>query len=482
MTKLHILIADDERPARFGLAKALASPDHVIHEAADGRQAVDCIRGNAIDLVFLDLNMPVLDGQGVLRELAGETGLPEIIVVSASDRIDVAVEALRTGAADYLTKPYEVERVRSIAARTLEKMRLQGQVTQLQQQLDQQTGCGAMLGVSRPMRELFALVTRAAQAPVDLLIRGETGTGKELVAREIHRLSPRASGPFVAVNTAAIAESLAESELFGHVRGAFTGADRDREGVFEQAHGGTLFLDEIGDMPGPAQTKILRALQQRTIQPVGSSRTVQVDVRVISATHQDLEAGIAEGRFRQDLYYRIKGLELRLPPLRQRREDILLLANYFLERYQVRISAENPVVRNAGHQEAAEATSGRAALHFSQDAVNALLAYSWPGNVRELEQSVTAAASLAIEPVLHARDLRLPVRTDLPQAFADFDALLKLPLSEAKSQLVESFERLAVQAALEAHAGNVSAAARQLGIHRQSLQQKMAQLGIVRPV
>jgi DNA-binding NtrC family response regulator len=319
MTRLNILVADDERPARHGMVKALAHADYEIAEADDGRAALEAIRGGAFDLVFLDLNMPRLDGRGVLRELAGAARLPEIIVVTANDSVQSAVECLRAGAADYIAKPYEIAQLRAIAARALRRLRLEQRVEQLQQQLDHQTGCGAMLGASRAMRDLFALIGRAAAAPVDVLICGETGTGKELIARELHRLSPRAAGPFVAVNTAAIAESLAESELFGHVRGAFTGADRDRTGVFQQAHGGTLFLDEIGDMPLAAQAKILRALQERAVQPVGSTQAVAVDVRVVSATHQDLTAAVAEGLFRQDLYYRVKGVELRVPPLRGRR-------------------------------------------------------------------------------------------------------------------------------------------------------------------
>jgi DNA-binding NtrC family response regulator len=316
-----------------------------------------------------------------------------------------------------------------------------------------------MVGVSRPMRELYEQMTRAAKAPVDVLICGETGTGKELIAREIHRMSARAAGPFVAVNTAAIAESLAESELFGHVRGAFTGASGDRRGVFEEAHSGTLFLDEIGDMPLPAQAKILRTLQERTVQPVGSSRTVSVDARVVSATHQNLNEAIVAGQFRQDLFYRIRGVELRVPPLRSRREDILLLANYFLERSRIR--------------------SGQPAASLTADAVERLIGYHWPGNVRELEQAISGAAAMVDGEAISAGDLNLATSAPLgaPSMPAD---LVGLPLSEAKARLVESFERAAIIAALEQQHGNISAAARQLGMHRQSLQQKMAQLSIER--
>jgi DNA-binding NtrC family response regulator len=284
------------------------------------------------------------------------------------------------------------------------------------------------------MRDIYDRIERVARAPVDVLIRGETGTGKELIAREIHRRSDRAGGPFVAVNTAAVAETLAESELFGHTRGAFTGAVDSRQGFFEQAHGGTLFLDEVGDMPLPAQAKILRALQERAVRPVGATRAVAVDVRVVSATHQDLPRAIAEGHFRQDLYYRIKGAELLVPPLRGRYEDILLLAHYFLDRLADRL----PSVPRL--------TSG---------ALDRLLAHPWPGNVRELEHAITAAAALATGEEIRAADLGLgdPER---PAESADFQAYLGLPLTEAKERLLESFERAALTAALERHGGNIS--------------------------
>jgi DNA-binding NtrC family response regulator len=399
----------------------------------------------------------------VLRELAaGQRDRDvEVVVVTANDAVSSAVECIQLGAANYINKPYEVEQVRALARAAAARAELQSRVENLQHELDHRQALGALIGISRPMRNLFSQIERAAGAPVDLLIQGETGTGKELIAREIHRRSDRAGGPFVAVNTAAITESLVESELFGHVRGSFTGAVEDRKGYFEQAHGGTLFLDEIGDMPLPAQTKILRALQQRVVLPVGSAREVGVDLRVISATHQDLPQAIDAGRFRQDLYYRIKGMQLTVPPLRTRREDIVLLANYFLER-----AAEQ---------------SGVAPPMLAARAVDVLLAHAWPGNVRELEHAITAAVAMNDAGEIKPADLGLQPGAAQQALDGPFAELANLPLTEAKNRLVKSFERWAVAEALEQNEFNVSAAARQLGIHRQSLQQKMAQFGIQRP-
>jgi DNA-binding NtrC family response regulator len=451
---LRILIADDEKAARFGMAKALAG--HRILEAGDAAAALAAMRTEAPDLVFLDLHMPGGDGRSVLRQLAG-TPLPcRIVVVTASDSVPIAVECLRLGASDYVTKPFEIERIRAIARECDERLALQSRVHDLQTRLDRKNGFGALIGISRPMQELYRQIERVAAADVDVLIRGETGTGKEVVAREIHRLSGRAKAPFVAVNTAAIAETLVESELFGHVKGAFTGAEANRQGCFEQATAGTLFLDEIGDMPLTAQAKILRSLQERVVQPVGSSRSVPVDVRVVSATHQDLDEAMAAGLFRKDLYYRVKGVELALPPLRARREDIVLLADFFLDRW-------------AGSGIRPRLTSA---------AVDRLLTHPWPGNVRELEHVVTASATLAGGDTIDAADLRL--RPAAGEEASPFAGYFDRPLTEAKAELVDAFERAMILEALDRHAGNVSAAARQLGLHRQSLQQKMTQLKIRR--
>jgi DNA-binding NtrC family response regulator len=365
---------------------------------------------------------------------------------------------MRLGASDYITKPYEVSKIRAIVRRSAERLDLVAKVSELRERLDASRGLGAMVGVSRSMRTLFGQIERIAKSPVDVLIRGETGTGKELIAREVHARSGRSKGPFVAVNTAAIHESLIESELFGHVKGAFTGATSDRRGFFEQADGGTLFLDEIGDMPMAAQSKVLRALQERVIFPVGTAEPRRVDVRIVSATHQDLAAEIEEKRFRADLYFRIKQVELLAPPLRQRREDILVLAEHFLDRLSAR--------------------DGRS-LTLDSSAVDWLLAHAWPGNVRELEHALSAAWAMADGTSIGARDLPMAIETAVGNA-SGFAEYAGLPLTEGKTKLVEAFERFAIGQALDASGGNVTMAARQLGIHRQNLQQKMQQLGIRR--
>ncbi len=443
---MKILIADDEANARYGMVKALTSDAHHIIEAEDGEQAWAAIQEQAPDLLYLDLNMPRLSGLDLLHRIAQDAALrkPEIIVVTAHDTVEQAIECIRAGADDFLTKPYEVERLRAIARRSERRVAMQAQVADMQARLALPQGLGALLGISESMKQLFAHIPRAASTTLPVLIRGESGTGKELVARELHRASPRASGPYVAVNTAAISESLIESELFGHVKGAFTGADRQREGVFRQAHGGTLFLDEIGDMPTAVQTRLLRVLQEGVVQPVGAEQGLQVDVRIISATHQDLEQAIEEKFFRQDLYFRLRGIELCIPPLRQRHEDLVLLSSHFLG-------------------------AGR---HFTTDAMTALLQHAWPGNVRELKQRIEAANAMADGAGITRRDLGLQAVAG-EGSESHFDKYLDLPLTDAKNQLLEEFEGLAIARALKLESGNITAAARRLGIHRQSLQQKL---------
>lgn len=446
-----ILVVDDEAPARYAMTKMLRGDGRDIVTASDGEAAIAAIDEHSPDLVFLDLTMPKKDGMAVLGELTQRQGfvMPEIIVITANDTLKNAVECLRLGATDFLAKPYDVDHIRSIVNRSEKRVRLQHQVSSLQDEMQTGGTRSSLIGGSRVMKKLNEQITRAARSKLPVLIRGESGTGKELVARELHARGDRRRGPFVAVNTAAISASLIESELFGHVKGAFTGADRPREGVFRQADGGTLFLDEIGDMPAAVQTRLLRVLQESVVQPVGSEELVKVDVRVLSATHQDLEVAIDEKLFRQDLYYRLRGIELLVPPLRRRQEDILLLAETFI-----------------GEQ-----------CRFDRAAVAVMIDHSWPGNVRELKQRVESAAAMCASDVVAPADLGLVSSggNDSPSAFEGY---FDLPLTEGRDRLVEDFEKLAIERALCDTSRNVSAAARKLGIHRQSLQQKIAKLGI----
>lgn len=446
-----ILVVDDEAPARYAMVKMLRGDGRKLVEASDGDAALVAIDEHSPDLVFLDITMPKKDGVAVLGELAQRQGfvMPEIIVVTANDTLKNAVECVRLGATDFLAKPYDVDHVRSIANRSEKRVRLQHQVSALQDEMETSGARSSLIGGSRVMKKLNEQISRAAKAKLPVLIRGESGTGKELVARELHARGDRKCGPFVAVNTAAISASLIESELFGHVKGAFTGADRPREGVFRQADCGTLFLDEIGDMPAAVQTRLLRVLQESVVQPVGSEELVKVDVRVLSATHQNLETAIEEKLFRQDLYYRLRGIELLIPPLRQRQEDILLLAQTFI-----------------GER-----------CRFDRAAIAAVVDHSWPGNVRELKQRVESASAMCDCGVVTAADLGLVASGGNESPLA-FDGYFELPLTEGRDRLVEDFEKLAIERALCDTDRNVSAAARKLGIHRQSLQQKMAKLGI----
>jgi DNA-binding NtrC family response regulator len=443
---MKILLIEDDSTARYAMHRALKANGREILEAVDGETGVASILADCPDLVFLDLNMPNRDGLAVLGDLQTKRsgGLPEIIVVTANDSLDIAVECIRRGASDFLTKPYDLDHVRAIVTRSQQRIELEQRVIALQEQLDAVPELGKLASLSPLMHRVFEQVRKAAKSTLPALIRGESGTGKELIARELHRLSDRSNGPFIAVNTAAISEHLIESELFGHVKGAFTGADRNREGVFRKAAGGTLFLDEIGDMPAPVQTRLLRVLQEQTLTPVGSEEEIAVDVRVVSATHQELESAIEEKRFRADLYYRLKGIELRLPPLRTRREDIVLLAHRF-----------------AGSQ-----------IEFDQECVAAMLQFPWPGNVRELKQRVESAVAMATSSRLTLADLGL-ISQSKESAGLEFDAYFDLPLTEAKQLLIDRFESAAIDRAMKLENNNVSAAARRLGIHRQNLQQKL---------
>jgi two-component system response regulator AtoC/two-component system nitrogen regulation response regulator NtrX len=463
---VRILIVDDEPAARVGMKRALAKGGYELHEASNGLEALAQIRTCSPDLVFLDLNMPELDGFGVLDRLAtgvaSGTAPPLVVVLTAYGSERIAVEAMKKGAYDYLAKPYEIEELRLVAQRALETRVLSRENAELKAELHGRTGdrLGAIVGRSAAMRTIFDVIEKVAGLDVAVLLTGESGTGKELVAHEIHARSARAQGPFVAVNSAALPGALIESELFGVKKGAFTGAQSDRRGKFELAHGGTLFLDEVGDMAADTQAKLLRAIENKTIEPLGGSEPVEIDVRVIAATHKDLNELVAEGRFRPDLFYRLNVVDIVLPPLRARIDDIPLLVEHVL----------GELARK----------HGRGPREVSPEATSALLDYPWPGNVRQLRNALERSFVLAPGPRLEVEDLPPEVRDPAPAtSLAGPDDDPRLSFAEAKKRVLRAFELEFIERKLREHKGNISKTAQALGMHRQSLQQKLKELGIV---
>ncbi|MBM3789552.1 MAG: sigma-54-dependent Fis family transcriptional regulator, partial [Acidobacteria bacterium] len=366
--KYKILIVDDEEAARFGMRKALQARDNLLLEAPDLGSARYIIEKEAPDLVLLDVNLPDGSGIDLLKELHAQPQSPTVIVITAHGSERLAVEAIRAGAYEYLSKPFEIDELRLLAANAKERIRLTEENRSLREELGRDDRFGAVVGGSPAVKAIFEVMEKVAPTDVTVLIQGESGTGKELVARQIHARGNRADMPFVAINCAALPESLIESELFGHEKGAFTGAVARRQGKFAQADGGTLFLDEVGDMALATQAKVLRVLEDRSFEMLGSNEGHEVDVRVLCATHRDLAEAIAQGEFREDLYYRINVVRMEIPPLRERTADIAPLLEHFgaalAHKYRIRWAG------------------------FTGEALAKLMAYPWPGNVRELRNLV----------------------------------------------------------------------------------------------
>ena len=453
---MKILVVDDERSIRFSLSELLEGEGHAVREAEHAPAALAALEGDPADLVVSDLSMPAMDGMQLLEEVRARHPETLFVLMTAYGDERTAVRALREGAYDYVPKPFDNEEIRALVRRAREVLALRAENRRLREELAGEFR--GLIGDSPGMREVYRLVRRAAPTDVTVLVTGESGTGKELVARAVHEESRRARGPFVALNCSALPGELVESELFGHLRGAFTGADRDREGLFEAADGGTLFLDEIGDLAVPAQAKLLRALEERQVLRVGATRPTAVDVRVVAATHRPLERLVAEGGFRQDLLFRLQVIQVQIPPLRERRDDIPALAVHFVRHFAERY--------------------GRPVREIDPGARRALLAYDWPGNVRELRNVVERAVVLAEGETLEAADLPPAVSgSTAPLRPADA-ALADLPFAEARARALDAFDRSFLGAALERHGRNVSRTARALEMHRQSLQKKLRQLGI----
>jgi two-component system response regulator AtoC len=447
----RVLIIDDELGLRQSLTLLLRDAGYDVAAEADGRRALERTAAEPFDLILCDVRMPDLGGLEFLRAYRERGGAGLVVMMSAYGGEDAALAAMQEGAYDYVPKPFRADEVILTLRKAEERERLRRTVASLTAQLEAATGERGVVAESRAMREALEVVGRVADRPTTVLVTGESGTGKEVIARALHRASPRAARPFVAVNCAAIPDTLIESELFGHVRGAFTGASADKSGLFEQADGSTLLLDEIGELPLALQAKLLRALQEGEIRRVGDARTRRVDVRVVAATARDLETEARAGRFREDLYYRLNVVTIRLPPLRERPEDIGSLARQFVAQLGRRF--------------------GRV-LALAPEAISWLERQPWPGNVRQLENAIERAAVLSDREVLGLADFR--------------NDLLPSPLSprekgEGRGTLrdaVETAEREAISAALAAAAGNRRVAAQRLGVSLRTLFYKMSRLGI----
>jgi len=443
-----LLIIDDDESMRELLEEDLGSRGHRVitaESAAEGRRE---LQEQEFDLVLTDLNLPGIDGISFCRELHNARPDLPVLIITAFGSLETAIEALRAGAYDFVTKPIDLDLLAHALRRALENRRLHERIRLLDEEMARNRPRGELLGESRPMRTVRELISRVAGLESSVLLTGESGTGKELAARALHQQSERRTGPFVAVNCAALPEQLLESELFGHVQGAFTDARSDRKGLFLEAHGGTLLLDEIGEMPLSLQPKLLRALEERRIRPVGGGREIPVDVRLVTATHRDLEQAVREGRFREDLFYRLNVISVEMPPLRRRGNDILLLAETFLQDFATRL---NRPVRG-----------------LSAPVAGQLLAYDWPGNVRELRNVMARAVALTRHDHLMLEDLP-------PQVTTTEKGTTRIPELDSDAPLMRlgEVERRYIERVLDEVAGNRSVAARILGIDRKTLYRKL---------
>ncbi len=463
-SKCSILIVDDEEAARYGMRRALSLLGHDIDEADSVETARSFLDKNQVDLILLDFNLPGMNGLEFLRELKTDENATCVILITAHGSERMAVEAIKSGAHDYLSKPFEVDELRIVVKNALENILLKRENESLRKQIEiESEQRGRLLGNSKAMQKVRSLIERVAETDATVLVRGESGTGKELVAREIHeRGNARRKGSFVAVNCAALPAELIESELFGHEKGAFTGAANKRQGKFEQANNGTLFLDEIGDMSANVQAKLLRALEERSIERLGSNDSISVDVRIVSATHRTLEEEIEKGNFRADLFYRLRVVTIEIPPLRERHEDIPLLAEKFLAQT---IERYNLPFRKLG-----------------QSALKVLIEHEWRGNVRELRNAIERTAILSESEEITNRDLPDEILKDGKQnkeiVISNDD--LSIPYTNDFRTDRKEFERRYISRCLDESEGNVTRAAAILGMHRQSLQHKLRELGLSR--
>jgi len=446
-----VWVVDDEPAIRELLSVIVSSEGHEVEVFAGGAEVLACA-DPAPGAVLLDLMMPEVDGVQVLRELKRRHPTLPVIILTAVNEVSQAVEVTKLGAYDYLVKPIDQERLRTTLDRALSHASLSDEVVRLKSELGERYDVANIVGSSAAMRQVYSQIEKVLSSDITIFISGESGTGKELAAKAIHYGSVRSDGPFIDVNCAAIPEGLQESELFGHEKGAFTGALATHPGKFEQAAGGTIFLDEVGEMSASAQARLLRVLQERCLQRVGGTQTIELDVRVISASNRDLEQMVADGSFRQDLFYRLVVFPIELPALRERRDDIPLLVDHFIEKYA--------------------RDTGKRVTGIEPTAIAALKAHEWPGNVRELENVIHRSLLVADGSEITADDLP----PGLGSRSVDPGATSSTPISVAMS--LEELEKAAIEKALKRHQGNLSDVARQLGIGRSTLYRKLEQYGL----
>lgn len=445
-----VLVVDDEETTRRLCSDVAAGLGMKVHVAGSAEEALELLDQFPVDIVLTDLKLPETGGLELLKCIRATHPQISVLVLTQYGSIDSAVEATRLGAADYVTKPFRIEELRTRLERAARGVELDQENRLLREQLRTRPGFGGLIGVTAKMQRVYKMIEKVSQHNYPVLILGESGTGKELVARSIHFLGPRKDKPFAPVDCSALVPTLIESELFGYVKGAFTGAIQSKHGLLEAAEGGTLFLDEIGDMPVDLQAKLLRALQEREIKPVGSTERRPINVRVIAATNRDLEAAIRNGSFRQDLYFRLNVVQVKIPPLRERKSDIVLLVNAFLEKY---------------------ADLSKPPRTISEEAMRRLMAYDWPGNVRELENAIERAVAIGSGPIVHVGDLPSNLHYPSAERLPDKDELLPL----------EELERRAILRTLRETGGDKLAAARLLGIGKTTLYRKLKQYSLDRP-
>ncbi len=450
VTSVRTLLVEDEANMVRTLSRILERKGYRVDAAANGDEALRKLEAAPYDLVITDLNMPVMDGMQLLREMDARRLRPATIVLTGHGTVHSAVEAMKLGAGDYIIKPCDPEELLLVAGRLVELGRLRREIVDLRRELGKFERFGEIIGASPEMKKIYAVVDAVSRNKSNVLLSGENGTGKELVARTIHKRGPLRERPFLAINCGALSESLLDSQLFGHLKGAFTGAISNHEGLFQAAEGGTLFLDEVAEVPPALQVKFLRAIQEKEVTPLGSTRPVPVDVRIIAATNRDLEEAVASGAFRADLFYRLNVVPIHLPPLRERRGDLVPLIEHFVQEFSKSYGVEPK--------------------RLAPEALAVMQRYEWPGNIRELQNAIERAFALSSSPVIGLDDLPTAIVKGRSIAAIAESSVWPLPLEEA--------ERCNIEAALRLSNGNKNEAARILGIERQRLYRKIDKYGL----